>query len=61
VKSEYRSRGIGSRIIEYFTKAMKDSGVIGLELDSGFARERAHKFYEAEGFKKVSFLLSRRI
>jgi GNAT superfamily N-acetyltransferase len=58
VDEKFRGRGIGTRLIEEVLKRSKARGMKRVELDSGFPRERAHRFYEKLGFDKRAFLFS---
>jgi GNAT superfamily N-acetyltransferase len=53
-----RSRGIGAKLIEEVVNEARSLGLKRVELDSGFPRERAHKFYEKLGFEKRAYLFS---
>jgi GNAT superfamily N-acetyltransferase len=49
VHPEMRSQGIGSRLLATAKDWARERGASHLKLDSGLARERAHRFYEREG------------
>jgi GNAT superfamily N-acetyltransferase len=53
-----RSRGIGAQLIGKVIDDALSLGLKRVELDSGFPRERAHKFYEKLGFEKRAYLFS---
>lgn len=55
VSSKYRSNGIGKNLLENAIEYAKNNKCDVIELTSGFSRERAHKFYEKNGFKKGSY------
>lgn len=55
VKKELRSLGIGKQLIDHIEAYAAGRGLSGLNLCSGFKRERAHAFYEREGFSKTSY------
>ena len=59
VDDSYRSNGIGTSLLEKAFDIAKLSGCKKIELDSGFPREKAHKFYERIGFEKRAYLFSR--
>ncbi len=46
----YRSRGAGRFLIDWFKEHAREIGCAQIHLDSGVQRERAHRFYEREGF-----------
>lgn len=55
VSSQYRSNGMGKALIENAIEYAKSNQCDVIELTSGFDREKAHKFYEKNGFKKGSY------
>lgn len=59
VDNEYKSKGIGRKMMEYAIDICRDNNCYKLTLSSSLHRERAHKFYENLGFKKhgYSFLI----
>lgn len=61
VEDAYRGKGIGKKLIEKAFETARDRKCKKIELDSGFQRELAHKFYEQMGFVKRAFLFSKDI
>jgi GNAT superfamily N-acetyltransferase len=59
VDETQRGRGIGTALVEKAAEIAKARGCLRLELDSGFHRSEAHRFYEHRGFEKRAFLFSR--
>lgn len=59
VDEKYRGQGIGTALINEAINKSKASGMKRIELDSGFPREKAHKFYEKLGFEKRAYLFSK--
>jgi (aminoalkyl)phosphonate N-acetyltransferase len=55
IKEEFRSSGIGAQVIKYIIEMLKNENICSLELVSNMKREKAHKFYENNGFKKSHF------
>ena len=53
---KFRSLGYGKMMLEFLADYAKTSMCENIVLSSGFAREEAHKFYEADGFEKKSYL-----
>jgi GNAT superfamily N-acetyltransferase len=49
VDPEYRSAGIGKRLLDAAKDWARERGATHLELDSAEARTDAHRFYEREG------------
>lgn len=58
VEEEYRGAGVGTALIKEVVHRSRTNGLKRVELDSGFPREQAHKFYEQLGFKKRAYLFS---
>lgn len=61
VDEQLRGHGIGKRILNELTGEAKLRGCKRIELDSGFHREQAHRFYENIGFDKRAYLFSKEI
>lgn len=55
---KYRGKGIGTKLIDEAINRSSTQGFKRIELDSGFPREKAHKFYEKLGFEKRAYLFS---
>lgn len=58
---EYRNKGYGELMLEYLVDYAKTAMCENLVLSSGFQREKAHLFYEKNGFKKKSYLFLKSI
>lgn len=58
VDEQYHGAGIGTLLMQSVIQQSKTHGYKRVELDSGFPREQAHKFYEKLGFEKRAFLFS---
>ncbi|HLP08866.1 MAG TPA: GNAT family N-acetyltransferase [Opitutaceae bacterium] len=54
-----RGRGLGQRIMERLLGYAQERGCKRFELDSGFQRPDAHRFYERFGMPKRAYLFSR--
>jgi len=59
VDQEHRGSGVGSALVERAVQIAQERGCRRVELDSGFHRTEAHRFYEHRGFEKRAFLFSR--
>jgi GNAT superfamily N-acetyltransferase len=59
VDDSLRGNGVGSSLLEKAFNIAKLMGCKKFELDSGFPREKAHKFYEKIGFEKRAYLFSK--
>jgi GNAT superfamily N-acetyltransferase len=59
VDESFRSNGIGKSLIEEAYHIARKQGCKKIELDSGFPREKAHTFYEQQGYAKRAFLFSK--
>lgn len=54
VEEAERSRGIGALLLQAAEQATRDMGAAVLELTASSGRERAHHFYERNGFIRPS-------
>ena len=52
--AQFRSRGVGKFIMDWFKAYALESGCEQIHLDSGVQRFSAHKFYLREGFNIAS-------
>lgn len=59
VDSQYRSRGIGTQLLDQLIVLARNLGCRRMELDSAFHRKHAHQFYERHGFENRAFLFSK--
>jgi GNAT superfamily N-acetyltransferase len=59
VDQDHRGSGIGTALVEKAVEIAKQRRCLRVELDSGFHRTEAHRFYEKRGFEKRAFLFSR--
>jgi len=59
VDQERRGTGVGTALVEKMIEIARLRGCLRVELDSGFHRTEAHRFYERRGFAKRAFLFSR--
>lgn len=55
----FRGQGIGTELINKASDIARLRECRKIELDSGFPREKAHKFYERIGFEKRAYLFSK--
>jgi ribosomal protein S18 acetylase RimI-like enzyme len=55
VHTNYRSLGIGKKMMEYAIQKCKEANCHKMSLSSRTIRERAHSFYERLGFKKHGY------
>jgi GNAT superfamily N-acetyltransferase len=55
VDPERRSQGVGTLLLDAAKEWARRAGATHLELDSGLAREHAHRFYEREGGTRQSY------
>lgn len=51
---ERRGEGIGSRLLDWLVGHAREQDCKSVDLDSGFDRERARRFYEDRGFERVA-------
>ncbi len=52
---KYRAKGYGNMMLDYLKDYAKMGMCENIVLSSGFAREKAHRFYEKNAFEKKSF------
>ncbi|UPQ79009.1 GNAT family N-acetyltransferase [Flavobacterium azooxidireducens] len=50
VDANYRSHHIGKKLLDELKTIAKQNNLLQIEVTSGFKREKAHTFYEREGF-----------
>ncbi len=53
---KYRAKGYAKMMLEYLQDYAKMAMCENIVLSSGFAREDAHRFYERNSFKKMSYV-----
>jgi GNAT superfamily N-acetyltransferase len=51
----YRSRGIGSRLLNVVKQEAASQNIDAIVLDSGLQRKKAHEFYQRHGYKAESY------
>ena len=55
VKKEYRSKGVGKKLLDKARKISKDNNCLQIEVCCNQIRKKAHKFYQREGMKNSHF------
>ena len=55
VKEEYRSKGVGKKLLDEAKKISKDNNCLQIEVCCNQRRENAHKFYQRENLKNTHF------
>ena len=50
VDEKYRNQQIGKQLLDALKTIAKQNNLLQIEVTSGFKREKAHAFYEREGF-----------
>lgn len=55
VAAEHRSRGVGKMLTDFVTDLARREGCATLMLDAYLENEKAHAFYEREGFVKKGY------
>jgi ribosomal protein S18 acetylase RimI-like enzyme len=58
IDEKFRSKGIGTALLEQCIQTARENGSLRLKLESGFHRDIAHHFYRKFGFKQsgMSFI-----
>ena len=52
VLSEYRGKGIGTKLLEYAEKIAREENTMYIQLTCGYKRVEAHRLYEKNGYIK---------
>lgn len=53
---EYRSRGLGKRLLAWVHEYARSQGCIASELNCYLSNQRANAFWEKEGYRKIAWL-----
>lgn len=61
VKQEWQGNGFGKMLLDYHEDFAKSVGVTTILLNSGVKRQKAHEFYEKNGFLKDSYCFDKTI
>ena len=51
VGNDYKRNGIGSALLKQAEIWAKENGAVGIRLCSGVEREKAHQFYQSQGYE----------
>ena len=51
VDNDYKRNGIGSALLNQAEIWAKENGAVGIRLCSGIEREKAHQFYQSQGYE----------
>lgn len=51
VDADYKRKGIGSALLKQAEIWAKENGAAGIRLCSGVEREKAHRFYQSQGYE----------
>ena len=51
VDNDYKRMGVGSALLNQGEIWAKDNGAVGIRLCSGVEREKAHQFYQSQGYE----------
>ncbi len=55
IKTDYRSRGIGKKFLNWITSYVKDNGYKSMELNTYVQNYPSHKFYYNEDFEILGY------
>ena len=58
---EYRSQGLGKKLIEWIHQYGKSLGCVASELNCYLANERGQKFWQTEGYDKIAFHFQKKL
>jgi GNAT superfamily N-acetyltransferase len=56
-----RGRGVGKAVLDWVAAEARIRGIRRLFLESGFGNERAHAFFEREGFRPTSVVMMKEL
>ncbi len=59
VEDEYRSKGVGKRLVEEFEKWCREKKVFRLRVNASASNERAIEFYRKAGFENHELILEK--
>lgn len=59
VHEDFRNKGVGAELLDEAVKLSRALGCRGLELETGFHREDAHRFYIARGLEKMGYIFAK--
>jgi len=54
IKESHQNKGVGKKALSEIEDFLKKKGTTTLILESGIHNERAHRFFESNGFEKIS-------
>ena len=57
VARSYRGKGIGTQLLSWLEKQLKDEGAERIFIESGIDNMRAHDFFSTNGFKRCSLVM----
>ena len=61
VAPETRGRGVGKTMLDWIAAEARARGIRRLFLESGIKNQRAHDFFEREGFRPTSIVMMREL
>ena len=61
VKQQFQGQGVGRKLLAYLENYAQDIQVHSIILNSGTYREKAHRFYELNGYSKDSYCFDKTI
>lgn len=61
VKSEFRGRGIGSKLVLEAERIARDEGCAGVEITTAEQRQETHGIYERRGYVRTSIRFFKRL
>jgi GNAT superfamily N-acetyltransferase len=55
INDQFRNKGLGKKLFDWIYNYAQSIGYEASELNTYIANEKSHKFYEAEGYRKLGY------
>jgi GNAT superfamily N-acetyltransferase len=61
IEQNQRAAGVGTAVLDWVFREARSVGCLRMYLESGIANDRAHHFFEREGFHPVSVVMMKKL
>jgi GNAT superfamily N-acetyltransferase len=61
IDQNQRAAGVGMAVLDWIFREARSAGCSRLYLESGISNDRAHHFFEREGFHPVSVVMMKKL